>query len=85
MIHAVRGRIEGIAAVRKRPRAIMIGQIAYTTGLFCTCSVLVPLGCVGWAVAVAAIFVAPVCTTAAVYLTLGRSQALSPATDNMVK
>ena len=72
MIHAVRGRIEGIAAARKRPKAVMAGQIAYTFGLFCTCALLLPLGCPGWSIAVTAIFVAPVCTTLAVYATLGR-------------
>jgi len=73
MIHAVRGRIEGIAASRKRPKAVMAGQIAYTVGLFCTCALLLPLGCAGWTIAVTAIFVAPVCATAAIYLTLGRA------------
>ena len=72
IIHAVRGRIEGIAAARKRPRAVMAGQIAYTFGLFCTCAALLPLGVAGWKIAVAAIFVAPVCTTIAVYAVLGR-------------
>ena len=70
MIHAVRGRIEGIAAARKRPKAVMAGQIAYTGGLFTTCAILLPLGCAGWAIAVSAIFVAPVCATAAIYTTL---------------
>ena len=70
MIHAVRGRIEGIAAARKRPKAVMAGQIAYTVGLFCTCAVLLPFGCAGWAIAVAAIFVAPICATAAIYAAL---------------
>ena len=74
MIHAVRGRIEGIAAARKRPKAVMAGQIAYTVGLFCTCAVLLPLGCAGWAMAVTAIFVAPVVATAAIYATLGRRE-----------
>lgn len=71
MIHAVRGRIEGIAAARKCPKAVMAGQIAYTGGLFTTCAILLPLGCAGWAIAVSAIFVAPVCATAAIYITLG--------------
>ena len=71
MIHAVRGRIEGIAAARKRPKAVMAGQIAYTGGLFTTCAILLPLGCAGWAIAVSAIFVAPVCATAAIYIALG--------------
>ena len=70
MIHAVRGRIEGIAAARKRPKAVMAGQIFYTVGLFATCVVLTPLGCVGWAIAVSAIFVAPVVATIAIYTSL---------------
>ena len=74
MIHAVRARIEGIAAARKRPQAVMAGQIAYTLGLFCTCAVMLPLGCAGWTIAVTAIFVAPVCTTVAVYATVGRGK-----------
>ena len=74
MIQAVRGRIEGIAAARKRPKAVMAGQIAYTVGLFLTCAVLLPLGCAGWAIAVSAIYFAPVCATAAIYLTLHYGQ-----------
>ena len=70
MIHAVRGRIEGIAAARKRPKAVMAGQIFYTVGLFTTCMILLPLGCAGWAIAVSAIFVAPVVATTAIYTTL---------------
>ena len=70
VIHAVRGRIEGIAAARKRPNAVMAGQIAYTVGLFCACVTLLPLGVAGWKIAVMAIFVAPVCTTLAVYAML---------------
>ena len=70
MIHAVRGRIEGIAAARKRPKAVMAGQIFYTVGLFTTCAILLPLGCAGWAIAVSAIYFAPVCATAAIYMTL---------------
>ena len=69
-IHTVRGRIEGIAAARKRPQAVMAGQIAYTVGLFTTCAILLPLGCVGWAIAVSAIYVAPVCATVAIYVML---------------
>ena len=70
MIHAVRGRIEGIAAARKCPKAVMAGQIFYTVGLFTTCAILLPLGCAGWAIAVSAIFVAPVCATIAIYTSL---------------
>ena len=70
VIHAVRGRVEGIAAARKRPKAVMAGQIFYTVGLFTTCAILLPLGCAGWAIAVSAIFVAPVCATIAIYTSL---------------
>ncbi|MCQ2395892.1 MAG: hypothetical protein MJ249_16550 [Kiritimatiellae bacterium] len=70
MIHAVRGRIEGIAAARKHPKAVMAGQIAYTAGLFTTCAILLPLGVTGWAIAVSAIYVAPVVATIAIYTSL---------------
>ena len=70
IIHAVRGRIEGMAAARKCPKAVMAGQIAYTGGLFTTCVILLPLGCAGWAMAVSAIFVAPICATFVIYTTL---------------
>ena len=70
IIHAVRGRIEGIAAARKHPKAVMAGQIFYTVGLFTTCAILLPFGCAGWAIAVSAIFIAPVCATIAIYTSL---------------
>ena len=70
IIHTVRGRIEGIAAARKRPKAVMAGQIFYTVGLFATCAVLTPLGCAGWSIAVSAIYVAPICATVAIYTAL---------------
>ena len=71
---AVRGRVEGLAALWKCPSAIMSGQIAYTVGLFTTLAILLPLGVAGWAMAVSAIFVAPVVATAAMYLTLRYKQ-----------
>ena len=71
VIHAVRARIEGIAAAMKRPRAVMWGQIANTVSLFLVCAALLPLGCPGWIIAISAIFVAPVCVTAVVYAALG--------------
>ena len=67
VIHAVRGRIEGVAASRKCPKAVMAGQIAYTAGIFCACAALLPLGCPGWAIAVSAIYFAPLCAIAALY------------------
>ena len=74
VIQAVRARIEGIAAAQKRPRAIMWGQIAYTSSLFVVCATLLPLGCPGWAIALSAIFVAPICVTITVYTALNRAE-----------
>ena len=70
IIQAVRGRIEGLAAVARRPSAVMVGQVAYTLALLVTLAVLLPLGVPGWAMAVTSIFVAPVATTVAVYSAL---------------
>lgn len=70
MIHAVRGRIEGLAAKRRRPSAVMAGQMAYTLALFITLAALLPLGVPGWVMAISAIFVAPVAATAAIYAAL---------------
>ena len=70
VIHAVRARVEGIAALAKLPKAIMAGQIAYTTSLFMVCSILLPIDVPGWAMAVTAIFIAPVCVTATIYAVL---------------
>jgi len=73
VIQAVRARIEGIAAAQKRPKAVMWGQIAYTSSLFIVCATLLPLGCPGWAIALSAIFIAPVCVTITVYAALART------------
>ena len=70
VVQAVRARVEGLAALAKRPKAIMAGQIAYTTSLFTVCSILLPLGAPGWAMAVTAIFIAPICVTATIYAVL---------------
>ena len=72
IIHAVRARIEGIAAAKKHPSAVMSGQIAYSLSLLLVCAALLPLGVSGWVIAITAIFIAPVCTTAAMYAALGR-------------
>jgi len=78
VIHAVRARIEGIAAARKRPGAVMCGQIAYTLSLLATLAALLPLGIPGWAMAVTAIFVGPVCVTLTVYAALQRPLGTGP-------
>ena len=72
MIHAVRGRVEGLAALRKRPAAILAGQVAYTAALFATLATMLPLGVPGWAMAVTAIFVAPTAATVSMYVALRR-------------
>ena len=86
IIHAVRGRIEGIAAARKRPQAVMAGQIAYSVSLLAVCAVMLPLGCAGWVMAITAIFIAPVCTIAAVYtaLALGDGERTRNGTEIML-
>lgn len=73
VLHAVRARIEGIAAARKRSDAVMVGQIAYTLSLFLVCAVLLPLGVPGWTMAISAIYAGPVAVTAAVYWRLRKN------------
>ena len=75
VIQAVRGRVEGLAAGRKRPKAVMWGQVAYTTSLLLVCAMLLPLGCPGWAIAVSALIFAPACVSAVIYAALCKSQA----------
>ena len=48
----------------------MAGKEASTTVSAKLRAILLPLGCPGWAIAVTAIFIAPVCTTLAVYASL---------------
>ena len=67
VIHAVRGRVEGLAAIRKRPKAVMAGQVGYFVALVVALAVTLPMGIPGWAMAVIAIYVAPVAATAATY------------------
>lgn len=70
IIHAVRGRAEGLAALAKRPSAVMAGQIAYTVTLLAVLAVMLPFGVPGWAMAVTAIYIAPVSATTAIYAAL---------------
>ena len=67
VIHAVRGRVEGLAAIQKRPNAVMAGQVGYFVALVVALAVTLPMGVPGWAMAVIAIYVAPVAATAATY------------------
>lgn len=71
VVQAFRARVEGLAALARRPKAIMAGQIAYTLSLLAVCAAMLPAGAPGWTIAVTAIFIAPVCVTATVYAALG--------------
>ena len=77
IIHAVRGRIEGIAAWREKPRAIMAGQIAYFITLGISAAILLAIGAPGWVVAMGAIYLAPIATTASIYASLKLNQSQS--------
>ena len=70
VVQTIRARVEGLAVLAKRPKIIMAGQIAYTVSLFTVCAVLLPMGVPGWAMAVTAIYIAPVCVTATIYAML---------------
>ena len=67
MIHTVRGRVEGLAALNKCPSAVMAGQFAYFFALVAVLAVTLPMGIPGWAMSVSAIYTAPVMATAATY------------------
>ena len=67
MIHTVRGRMEGLAALNKCPSAVMAGQFAYFFALVAVLAVTLPMGIPGWAMSVSAIYTAPVVATAATY------------------
>ena len=67
MIHTVRGRVEGLAALNKCPSAVMAGQFAYFFALVAVLAVTLPMGIPGWAMSVSAIYTAPVMATVATY------------------
>jgi len=70
IFQAIRARVEGIAAVRKQPSAVMAGQITYLLALTMTLASTLALGVVGWKMSVFAINVATLATIVAVYLAL---------------
>ena len=73
MIHAVRGRVEGLAALRKRPRAVMAGQVAYFCALVASLAAMLPMGVPGWTMALVSIYIAPVAAIGATYAWLARA------------
>ena len=66
VLQTIRGNAEGFAAVRKRPGAVLSGQIAYLGTLIAVLAVTLSLGMPGWLMGVTAILSATVATTIAV-------------------
>ena len=66
VLQTIRGHAEGFAAVRKRPSAVLSGQIAYLCTLVAVLAVTLHLGIPGWLMGVTAILMSTVATTAAV-------------------
>ncbi len=73
VLQAVRARVEGLAAIYKRPRTVMAGQIAYLVSLVIAMQVMLSLAVTGWKMAVAGIYIATCCTLLVVYTALMRS------------
>ena len=70
VLQTVRGNAEGFAAVRKRPGAVLSGQIAYLATLVAVLAATLHLGMPGWLMGVTAILSATLATTAAVRMHL---------------
>ena len=70
VLQTVRGYMEGFAAVRRRPNAILSGQIAYLGTLVAVLASTLHLGMAGWLMGVTAIILATVATTVAVRIHL---------------
>lgn len=70
IILAVRARVEGMAAVKRKPRAVMAGQITYLAALVAALSVTLCLGVPGYLMSLVSIYVATIATTIAVYASL---------------
>ena len=70
VIHAVRGRVEGLAALHKKPEAVMAGQIAYFAMLTIAAAMLLAVGAPGWVIAIGATYAAPIATVATIYMAI---------------
>ena len=70
VLQAVRARIEGIAAIRKRPSAVMVGQVTYLLALTAALWTMLQFDVLGWKMAVFGIYTATFATIIAVYATL---------------
>ena len=73
LLQAVRARVEGIAAIRRRPSAVMAGQVTYLVSLVAALAATLHFGVLGWKMAVFGIYFATLCTIAAVYAAIGRA------------
>lgn len=69
---AIRARVEGIAAYRRRPRAVMVGQITYLAALVLALAITLALGVPGYRMSIIAIYFATFSTTLAIYAALRR-------------
>lgn len=67
---AVRARIEGIAAYKRRPRAVMVGQITYLAALVLALAITLALGIPGYRMSIISIYFATFATTLAIYAQL---------------
>ena len=70
VLQTVRGYMEGFAAVRRRPNAVLSGQVAYLGTLIAVLAATLHLGMPGWLMGVTAIILATIATTAAVCIHL---------------
>ena len=75
----IRGNAEGFAAVRKRPSAVLSGQIAYLGTLVAVLAATLHFGLPGWLMGVTAILSATVATTVAVRAHLAVTRAANSA------
>ncbi len=78
VIQTIRGHAEGTAAVRKRPVAVLLGQIAYLSTLVAMLATSLKMGMPGWAMGVSAIIVATAVTAITVYACMWRAGRLPP-------
>lgn len=71
VLQSLRGHLEGLAAVRRRPRAILAGQIAYLAALVAALAASLRFGAPGWLMGAGAVL----CATAATVAVLRRALA----------
>ena len=70
VLQAVRARVEGLAAIRKRPSAVMVGQVTYLLALVAALWTMLQFDVLGWKMAVFGIYTATAATIVALYAAL---------------